>query len=162
MNLRPGARNLREDKVLRAFIVLSRSYGSVEEALIALSAGDESLQGDKSLTLSQFAVLETLYHKGDMCPVEISKKVLTSPGNLTTVLDNLEKKGLVSRVPDLKDRRRYSVKLSPKGSSLIAEAFERRRSDLLDVFSDLSDDDLDTVSRLLKILGHKAAGLGKK
>ncbi len=53
-----------------------------------------------SLSLSQFQVLEVLYHLGPLCQKEIAGKVLKTSGNLTTVIENLSKQNLVVREQD--------------------------------------------------------------
>lgn len=80
---------------------------------------------EDNLTVSQFAVLEALYHLGPLSQGELVKKILKSGANLTTVVDSLERKGLVDRVKSQKDRRRISVQLTEAGESLIARVFPR-------------------------------------
>ena len=63
------------------------------------------------LTISQFGVLEALYHKGPLCQRDIAAKILKSTGNITMVIDNLEKRELVRRErirrPPLSDDSSY-------------------------------------------------------
>src|SRR6266702_4591444 len=63
------------------------------------------------LTISQFGVLEALYHKGPLCQKEIAVKILKSTGNITLVIDNLEKQDLVRRERDNEDRRFLTINL---------------------------------------------------
>ena len=60
---------------------------------------------EEGLTLSQFAVLEALYHVGPHCLGDLARRILTSSGNLTLVIDNLQKRGLVKREQQGKDKR---------------------------------------------------------
>ncbi|MFH0879598.1 MAG: flagellar hook capping FlgD N-terminal domain-containing protein, partial [Lentisphaerota bacterium] len=55
--------------------------------------------------LAQFSALECLGHLGPMMIGELTRKQLVSGGNMTVVVDNLEKEGLVKRVVNAKDRR---------------------------------------------------------
>src|SRR5579862_2421160 len=71
------------------------------------------------LTLTQFAVLEALYHLGPMSLTEVAKKILTTGGNLTMVAGNLEKQGLVNRKCSPEDARVYILSLTGKGKKLI-------------------------------------------
>ncbi len=48
------------------------------------------------LTESQFGVLDSLFHLGPMKQKEIGKKILKSGGNITMVINNLEKRGIGS------------------------------------------------------------------
>jgi hypothetical protein len=58
------------------------------------------------LTVSQFGALEALYHLGPLCQSELGEKILKSSGNITMVVDNLEKP------PDGKRRRPHRGDLS--------------------------------------------------
>ena len=82
------------------------------------------LVGD-NLTLSQFAVLEALYHLGPLSQGQLGEKILKSNANLTTVVDTLEKKALVIRNRSEADRRKVTVHLTDTGEALIAKVFPR-------------------------------------
>lgn len=94
-----------EIRALNTYIKLTKPTDSVTNRL---SQGDT--QGD--LTPTQFGVLESLYHLGSMRLGEISVKVLKSSGNMTLVIDNLEKQGLVRRQRKEEDRRTVLVSLT--------------------------------------------------
>jgi len=79
---------------LNTFIKLQRATNSLEARL----AHRRTLI---DITGTQFGVLETLYHLGPLCQGEISSKLLKSGGNITLVVDNLEKRGLVQRERNL-------------------------------------------------------------
>jgi len=79
--------------------------------------------GGTGLTLTQFAVLEALYHLGPMSLSDIAQKVLTTGGNLTMVVGNLEKLGLARRQKCAEDRRVLIVVLTAKGKALIRKLF---------------------------------------
>jgi MarR family 2-MHQ and catechol resistance regulon transcriptional repressor len=76
-----------------------------------------------NLTVSQFGVLEALYHLGPMCQRDLAKKILKSTANLTTVIDNLEKRQLVTRERDIDDRRYFNILLTEEGDQLMREIF---------------------------------------
>jgi MarR family 2-MHQ and catechol resistance regulon transcriptional repressor len=104
---------------LLTFIKLRRAGNTINAILAA------PLVKEHNLTESQFGVLEALWHVGPMAQARLCEKLLVSGSNLTTVIDNLEKRGLVVRGPNPDDRRAYLVRLSPKGEALIAKAFPR-------------------------------------
>ena len=83
--------------------------------------------GDTDLTLTQFAVLEawSAHHLGPMSLSDIARKILTTGGNLTMVVGNLEKQGLAQRQRCPEDRRLSIIVLSPKGKTLMREIFPR-------------------------------------
>ena len=60
---------------------------------------------------------------GGMTCKELSEKTLVTKGTLTGVLDRLERKGLVARVPSREDRRSIFIRLTPKGDALFLKVF---------------------------------------
>ena len=105
------------------------------------------------LTYSQFAVLEALYHLGHMTQGEVSSKILKSTSNITTVIDNLERDGLVRRERDTKDRRVIHVHLTEAGKGKIEAVFPNHVMALVEEFSVLSASEQETLGELCKRLG---------
>lgn len=105
---------------------------------------------EDNLTVSQFAVLEALYHLGPLCQGELGQKILKSNANLTTVVDGLEKKSLVRRDRSGSDRRRVTVHLTESGETLISRVFPRHAKVVAREFDFLSDDEKDELTGLLK------------
>jgi DNA-binding MarR family transcriptional regulator len=75
------------------------------------------------LTCSQFDVIVTLGDTEGMTCKELSEKTLVTKGTLTGVLDRLETKGLIARVPSREDRRSIFIRLTPKGDALFQKVF---------------------------------------
>ncbi len=75
------------------------------------------------LTPSQFDVIATLGDTEGMTCKELSEKTLVTKGTLTGVLDRLEKKGLIERVPSREDRRCTLIRLTLKGDARFREVF---------------------------------------
>ena len=107
-----------------------------------------------SLTTSQFGVLETLYHLGPLCQGELSRKQLKSTGNMTLVLDNLEKRNLVRRVRSVQDRRMVLIELLPAGRALIEEIFPAHAAAVTEEMSVLTAKEQVELGRLLRKLGR--------
>lgn len=108
---------------------------------------------DKGLTSSQFGVLEALFHLGPLNQKNLAAKILKSTGNITMVIDNLEKRGLVKRTRDEKDRRHYSVGITRKGSGLITSFFPRHVARIVEEMSVLSGAEQEELGRLCKKVG---------
>lgn len=106
-----------------------------------------------NLTISQFGVLEALLHKGPLCQKEIAAKILKSSGNITMVIDNLEKRGLVRRVRDDADRRYLTVSLTAAGEELIAAVYLRVEAEIVAEMAVLGPDEQTTLGVLCKKLG---------
>jgi MarR family transcriptional regulator, 2-MHQ and catechol-resistance regulon repressor len=105
------------------------------------------------LTESQFSALETLGHKGPLTVGELCKKQLVSGGNMTVVIDNLEREQLVERVRSSTDRRVILVHLTAKGKALFESIFPKHAEYVAGLASVLGEDEQRDLSRLLKKLG---------
>jgi MarR family 2-MHQ and catechol resistance regulon transcriptional repressor len=142
--------NKKTAQALDAFVKLMRAANSVSTATnTELAAAD--------LTVSQFAVLEVLYHAGPLCLTEIARKILTTGGNLTLVVKNLEKRGLVQRKQSSEDRRYFALHLTAKGKHLIAEVFPKQAESISHVLEALTLEEQSQLARLCKKLGTAAA-----
>jgi MarR family 2-MHQ and catechol resistance regulon transcriptional repressor len=93
------------------------------ETYFAFIRKDEPHIHSLGLTPSQFDVIATLGDTEGMTCKELSEKTLVTKGTLTGVLDRLEKKGLVERVPSREDRRCTLIRLTPKGDARFREVF---------------------------------------
>ncbi|ORJ59821.1 MarR family winged helix-turn-helix transcriptional regulator [Geothermobacter hydrogeniphilus] len=107
----------------------------------------------EKLTVGQFGTLEALYHLGPLCQRDIGRKLLRSGGNVTTVVDNLEKRGLVKRRRQAEDRRYYSVALTDSGRELIARIMPRQVAGIKQRLDVLSAEEQETLRRLCRKLG---------
>ena len=135
-----------EKDALNVYIKLSRAAGAVEARI------NDHLR-DYGLTPSQFGVLEALYHLGPLHQYELATKILKSSGNLTLVIDNLVKRGLVERERDTGDRRCITVCLTEAGNQLIGDIFPRHVERVVDVISVLTPDEQHQLGILCRKLG---------
>jgi MarR family 2-MHQ and catechol resistance regulon transcriptional repressor len=118
-----------------------------------------SIEG-AGLCASDFAILESLLHKGSLPVNALGKKVLLTTGSITTAVDRLAKRGLVSRRDDPDDRRVRLVELTPAGRRLIKPAFARHEEDLEKVVEVLTPTERTTLVALLRKLGKNAEHMG--
>src|SRR3989441_2774816 len=132
------------------------------DALIKLVRCTESLQArleigtrEEGFTPSQFGVLEALLHLGPLEPCELGPKVLTSRPNMVLLVDQLEERGLVRRVPVVGDRRRVRVELTAAGRRAIRKAFQRHVPRVVKELSALSAAEQEQLGRLCKRLGRQ-------
>lgn len=130
------------------------------DAFIKLKRAVSALQGQLSdsisaynLTESQFGTLEVLYHLGPLCQRALGEKLLTSGGNMTLVIDNLEKRGLVQRVRSVEDRRFISVYLTDEGQVLMQKVFPQHALRVAACMGVLSAEEQAELGRLCKKLG---------
>ena len=114
---------------------------------------------ETGLGLSDFGVLEILLHKGPLPVNTIGPIVDLTPGSISTAVDRLVAKGLVSRVESAEDRRVRIVALTPRGKDLIVPAFRKHAGQMRRVFSELSPEELQDLEVTLKKIGKRAAAL---
>jgi MarR family 2-MHQ and catechol resistance regulon transcriptional repressor len=136
----------REVRALNAYIALLRAGETATARIHRHLAGS-------GLTISQFGALEALYHLGPMRQHELAQKLLRSPGNMTTVLDNLEKRRLVKRTRVDADRRCTTIVLTGAGKRLVARIFPRHVERVVEELGALSQKEQDDLSRLCRKLG---------
>jgi MarR family 2-MHQ and catechol resistance regulon transcriptional repressor len=109
------------------------------------------------LSISQFAVLEALFHLGPLRQNQIGAKTLRSPGNLTLVIDNLEKAGLVTRARATDDRRAIVVTLTAQGKKKIARIVPAHLAAIVEQMSVLTPEEQRQLGALCKKLGMAAS-----
>jgi MarR family 2-MHQ and catechol resistance regulon transcriptional repressor len=129
------------------------TYIKLRRAINSLSLRESEEIRKAGLTESQFGALEALFHLGPLCQRELADKVLKSAGNMTTVVDNLERRGLVERQREGDDRRVVTVHLTKSGEKLIREVFPRVVGVLVSAFSALTASDQDQLAALCRRLG---------
>ena len=147
----PPFRRSQERLSLITYIKLMRAANA------ARTFASRSLTGTK-LTLTQFAVLEALYHLGPMSLSDIAQKVLTTGGNLTMVVGNLEKQDLARRQRSPKDRRVLIVVLTAKGKALMRQTFPRHAAAIVECLAVLSPEQQVQLGDLCRKLGAQGTG----
>lgn len=139
-----------EERALNTYIRFTRASDTLQSHLKrGGSMGD--------LTESQFGTLEALYHLGPLCQGEIGQKILKSSGNMTMVVDNLEKRGLVQRERSQEDRRQIEVSLTKEGRQLITNIFPDHLGAIVSAFDTLSAQEQDQLGALCRKLGQALA-----
>ncbi len=136
----------KEIKALDAYIKLVRASNTVISRVGKTRAMHK-------LTVSQFGILEALFHLGPLNQRELALKILKSGPNITTVIDNLERAGLVRRERNTEDRRSYTVSLTGEGQELIGRAFPDHVQAIVEAMNKLSPDEQDELARLCRKLG---------
>ena len=139
-------------RALNAYINLVRASDSV------LSKIGTQLESE-GVTMGQFAVLEALLHLGPMCQHTLAEKLLRSGGNMTLVVDNLQKRGWVKRERQEEDRRVVEIHLTPKGRRLISRIFPEHAKVIARVMSELTPAEQEDLRRIARKLGRGAEQL---
>ncbi len=135
-----------QERALSAYVKLERA------ASAAFAYARVGLE-EEGLTLSQFAVLEALYHLGPLFLGDLARRILTSSGNLTLVVDNLQKRGLVKRKQQGKDKRFILAAITPAGRKLIARIFPEHARRITEIMARLKPDEQERLGDLCRKLG---------
>lgn len=133
----------RVDTSLKVFIGLRRTNDMLDK----LIHKDIKSYG---LNVTEFAVLEVLYNRGEHTIQRIKERILIASSSTTYVVTNLEKKGYIQRRQDTKDKRVSYASLTDKGRAFMDEIFPNHANAIASVFSDLSEDDLQSLQKVLK------------
>lgn len=136
-----------ERLALDAYIKLSRAAESTGQHI-------NGHLHERQLTTSQFGVLEALYHLGPMPVGQVGEKILRSSANMTLVIDNLVKRGLVARTRRPEDRRTIEVSLTEEGHRLIADMMPGHVAGVVAAFGVLNAEEQATLAALCRKLGR--------
>lgn len=135
-----------EIRALNVYIKLMRSANTIQSLV-------ERRLDTFGLTENQFGSMEILYYLGPQSQRELGSKLFTSGGNITMVIDNLEKRGLVQRVRSESDRRTIIVSLTEQGRELIAEIMPGQVQAIVELFAPLDPKEQEILGALCKKLG---------
>ena len=138
----------RQLRALDAYIKLKRATSSTSGGLYT------ALFIEERLTESQFGVLDALHHLGELSPGQLSAKLFRSSSNLTTVIANLERNGLVRRTRDPNDGRAHVVTLTARGRRLIQRLIPTHVERVARAMSALSPREQEELGRLCRKLGR--------
>ena len=105
---------------------------------------------EHGLTPTQFGVLDILYSKGSLSVGKIIEKMLSTSGNMTVVIRNMEKEGYVQRTPDPEDKRSYLISLTDKGIEKIEEVLPEHAANVHNIFRVLTEEEQEELIRMLR------------
>ena len=147
---------------------MGTKYKGNKEEVIALDTAIKLVRAAESLiskaslnlskyniTLSQFGILDAIYHLGPLTQKALGEKILKSGGNITHVVDNLEKRTLVKRHRGKNDRRNFEVHLTKKGEKLITKILPDQVKIIKTELGILNPEESESLQRLCKKIGKK-------
>lgn len=135
----------RTDKSMQTWIQIVRAFNKIRTKELKYIT-------ECGLTMNQFEVLEVLYHRGDLQVGAITKLIMSTPGNVTVVVRNLARDGLVDTIPLPTDNRVRIVTITEAGKALIGGMFTKHAAHLKDYFEVLSDEEMVVMYDLLRKL----------
>lgn len=104
------------------------------------------------LTIGQFSLLELLYHRGSQSVGAATTLAMSTPGNMTVVVKNLAKQGMIVVDKDPNDKRVSTLSISEKGSALMKNLFPEHSKRIDRFLSGLDNDEKEVVKKLLRKL----------
>ncbi len=126
--------------VLRELVRAYQAFKSYDDAHIR----------QLGLTSSQFDAIATLGNTPGMTFKQLAEKTLTTKGELTGIIDRLEKKGLVRREVSPEDRRSFLAVLTPEGERVFAQTFPAHIAYLKQCFEKLDGQELEQLQAALE------------
>jgi MarR family transcriptional regulator, 2-MHQ and catechol-resistance regulon repressor len=132
----------RTDKSMKTVVRLGRTDLKINNLTI-------NYLSKHNLTVSQFRVLEVLYHIGDLNIGSITKLTMSTPGNITVVVRNLKRDEWITSIKDPNDSRASILSITQKGIDIIEKVFPTHANNLNKALEVLSDEELDTLYDLL-------------
>ena len=125
-------------------------------AIQAIERGVQPHLRESGLGLTEFGVLEVLYHKGPLALGEIRDRILVTGASTTYVVKKLEDRGLMRRRTSAEDQRVVFGELTPKGRTLMDKVFPAHVDRLRQVTAGLSASEKRAASQLLRRLTQEA------
>jgi len=101
------------------------------------------------ITPEQWIVLDKLDANKEMSQKEIGNESFKNAPTISRIIDNLVRKGFVSRISEENDRRKTAISLTPKGKEMVDQC--RKEIDSLrdHSWSNLSDQDYKEFNRII-------------
>jgi len=130
---------------LSTWVEIMKSFNKIRSLELSLIEAN-------GLTIGQFGLLELLYHRGEQSIGAATKLAMSSPGNMTVVVKNLVKLGLISAEKSESDKRSAVLCITQKGSELISSIFPEHSKRIEGFLSGLSTEEKEVVRALLRKL----------
>ncbi|MFY4776832.1 MarR family transcriptional regulator [Metabacillus sp. RGM 3146] len=134
------------ERAMTLFKVFAKAFKSISEHSIRDSK-------EHGFNPTEFAVLELLFTKGAQKLQQIGSRLLLVSGNVTYVIDKLEKNNYIQRQQDPKDKRSIYAHLTNKGHSYMEEIYPIHAIRMTRAFSGLSNEEQEQLLLLLKKAG---------
>jgi len=118
------------------------------------------LREEFGTTLPRFDLMAQLErHAEGLRMNELSRLLMVTGGNVTAIVDQLEKEGLVERLDEPADRRAFCIRLTRAGDKSFAEMARAHEHWVVELLSGLSRREHDELLKLLAKLKSHAVGV---
>jgi DNA-binding MarR family transcriptional regulator len=127
---------------------------ALRQIIRAIDLHSKRLEREAGLTGPQLLVLQLIASNGEATSGQIAREVSLSQATVTTILDRLEKKGLLTRVRSTEDKRKVIVTLTNAGTMALSKAPTLLQESFINAFNKLDSDEQDSM---LSTLQHVAS-----
>ncbi len=147
---------------------MGTKYKGTKEEVIALDTAIKLVRASEALTskasfnlikhkitLSQFGILDAVYHLGPLTQKSLCEKISKSGGNITHVVNNLEKRNLVRRHRGKNDKRNFEIHLTKRGEKMIVKILPEQVSIIKAEMRLLNEEESKMLQNLCKRLCNK-------
>lgn len=126
----------RQRESLKLWIELLRYSNKLEQIV------DDKLRQNYGQNISRFDVLSQLdrEHQNGLSVGELASRLIASKGNITGLLDRMQKDGLITKTPKPQDRRSYIINISDQGLKLFKEMAEKNATWIEDALNKIDID----------------------
>ena len=127
-------------------LVIKNASKSLERAL------EVELRGQYGLSGGQWKVILSLSAQNGLSQKDLAERIFVDSTTLVPIIDSMEKKGLVERRTDPKDRRNNNVFLTAKSESFVDPIIDIILRMRKIFFKNISENDLEFTKNVLKKL----------
>ena len=139
---------MKQQKKIKKESLAVETFAALQRCASIISSAAHKTLGSHNLTVSQYGVVEALHKSGPMYQRDLAEEILKTTGNITTVIDNLEKRNLVKRIREMKDRRYFQVVLTPEGEKLIKKLYPSHAKRIEQVMGKLTKEEQEVIKDL--------------
>lgn len=129
---------------------VSKTFPKIHASLYLESLKEYASNIDVNRT--QLRALVFIKNNGEITMTDLCEKLNIEKGSLTTMVDDLTKKGYLTRTRDLRDRRKYILNLTNEGDIIAKDFLEELGKKLETRFLKLSKEDRDKFMQSIKNL----------
>jgi MarR family transcriptional regulator, organic hydroperoxide resistance regulator len=138
----------------RNWIAVAKVHLLVEKAMMAGLA-------PLGLKLPHYDILANVYRFPDLTQQDLANRLLVGRSNLSMLLPELEKRGLVERIADNQDKRVRRLRLTGEGRALTTQALGVQVTVIEDMMLALSADECEQLGSYMRRVGTHLAGTAK-
>ena len=129
-------------KELKIFIGMSRILNHINRVT-------GKVHQKYGLPTPQFAVLEDLYHRGDLRIGSVQEKILSTGGTIPVIVRNLLREELITKTRDIKDKRKFILSITDKGRALMDQVYPENEALIVSELSAWSEEEQRTMIQLI-------------